>query len=101
MRVKFLMLMDKYLITPIREHQEASMKDIYQLLLKRGLTTSQRDFSTHYAGKSPSYLATTQSLSEGAMVAVFRKLMEEGRWLLAWRVARIILFGQRDNEVAA
>ena len=80
------------------------MKEIYQLLLKRGLTTSQRDFSTHYAGKSPSYLATTQSLSEGAMVAVFRKLMEEGRWLLAWRVAHMILFGRRrqhDDEVAA
>ena len=36
------------------------------------------------------------------MVAVFRKLMEEGRWLLAWRVAHMILFGRnRNDEVAA
>jgi len=69
------------------------MIDIYETLLKRGLTTSQRDFSTHYAGKSPSYLATTHALSAGAMVAVFRKLMEERRWLLAMRVAHTVLFG--------
>lgn len=78
------------------------MIDIYETLLKRGLTTSQRDFSTYYAGKSPSYLATTGTLSEGAMIAVFHKLIEEGRWLLAMRVARAILFGHRhDDEVAA
>jgi hypothetical protein len=69
------------------------MKDIYELLLKRGLTTSQRDFSTYWAGKSPSYFATTGGLSEGAMIAVFRKLFEEGRWLLALRVARMVMFG--------
>lgn len=78
------------------------MNDIYNILLKRGLTTSQRDFSTHYAGKSASYLATTHGLSEGAMIAVFRKLIEEGRWLLAIRVARMVLFGRREpnDEVA-
>lgn len=79
------------------------MTDIYNILLKRGLTTSQRDFSTYWAGRSPSYLATTGGLSDGAMIAVFRKLIEEGRWLLAWRVARMVLFGRRqhDDEVAA
>ncbi len=77
------------------------MNDIYNALLKRGLTTSQRDFSTRYAGKSPSYLATTNALSEGAMIAVFRKLIEEGRWLLAWRVARMVLFGRRQHDEAA
>jgi len=79
------------------------MNDIYNILLKRGLTTSQRDFSTYWVGKSPSYLATTGGLSDGAMIAVFRKLIEEGRWLLAWRVARMVLFGRRqhDDEVAA
>jgi hypothetical protein len=79
------------------------MNDIYETLLKRGLTTSQRDFCVHYARKSPSYLATTGALSDGAMIAVFRKLIEEGRWLLAMRVARMVLFGCRrhDDEVAA
>jgi hypothetical protein len=77
------------------------MIDIYETLLKRGLTTSQRDFSTHYAGKSPSYFATTQALSEGAMIAVFRKLLEERRWLLAIRVARMVLFGRRQHDEAA
>lgn len=79
------------------------MIDIYETLLKRGLTTSQHDFSTYYAGKSPSYLATTKGLSEGAMIAVFRRLIEEKHWLLAMRVARTILFGRRqdDDAVAA
>ena len=78
------------------------MIDIYDTLLKRGLTTSQRDFSTYYAGKSPSYLATTNSLSTGAMVAVFKRLIEERHWLLAFRVALTILFGKHsDDEVAA
>lgn len=78
------------------------MIDIYETLLKRGLTTSQRDFSTYYAGKSPSYLATTGTLSEGAMLAVFRRLVEERRWLLAMRVAHTVLFGRHhDDEVAA
>lgn len=78
------------------------MIDIYETLLKRGLTTSQRDFSTYYAGKSPSYLATTGALSDGAMLAVFDRLVEERRWLLACRVAHTVLFGRRhDDEVAA
>lgn len=80
------------------------MNDIYETLRKRGLTTSQRDFSTYYAGKSPSYLATTNGLSDGAMIAVFRRLIEEGRWLIAIRVARMVLFGRRqhhDDGVAA
>jgi hypothetical protein len=78
------------------------MIDIYETLLKRGLTTSQRDFSTYYAGKSPSYLATTGALSEAAMLAVFRRLIEERRWLLACRVAHTVLFQRgHDDEVAA
>ena len=68
------------------------MNKVYELLLKRRLTTSQRDFSTYWLGKSPSYFATTGG-SDGAMIAVFRKLFEEGRWLLALRVARMVMFG--------
>jgi hypothetical protein len=77
------------------------MNDIYETLRRRGLTSSRRDFSTRYAGKSPSYLATTNGLSDGAMIAVFRKLIEEGRWVLAIRVARTVLFGRRHDGVAA
>ena len=79
------------------------MNDIYETLLKRGLTTSQRDFSTHYACKSPSYLATTNGLSAEALVCVFRRLMEERHWLLAMRVAHTVLFCRRrhDDKVAA
>lgn len=74
------------------------MNDIYETLRKRGLTTSQRDFSQRWAARSASYLATTQALSEGAMIAVFRKLIAEGRWLLALRVARTVLFGARRRS---
>jgi hypothetical protein len=77
------------------------MIDIYETCFRLGYTHSKRDFSTHYAGKSPSYLATTNSLSTSAMVAVFRRLLEEGHWLLAFRVACAVLFGRHDNEAAA
>lgn len=76
------------------------MIDIYETLRKRGLTTSQHDFSTYYAGKSPSYLATTKGLSAEAMIAVFRRLIQDGRWLLAIRVAHAILFGRRGHDRA-
>lgn len=68
---------------------------IYEALRRRGLTTSQRDFSTRYAGRSPAYLATSKALSADAMIAVFRRLMAERRWLLAFQVAREVLFGKR------
>jgi hypothetical protein len=76
------------------------MDHIYALLFKRGLTTSQRDFSVYWLGKSPSYYATTGAQSEGAMVAVFRKLFEEGRWLLALRVARMVMFGPSEKVIS-
>jgi hypothetical protein len=79
------------------------MEDPFKLLLERGLTTSQRDFSTYWLGRSPSYLATVGHLSDAAMIALCRKLIEEQRWWLAIRVAHMILFGRRqhDDEVAA
>jgi hypothetical protein len=43
---------------------------------------------------SPSYLATTRHLSERAMIRVFRQLVAQRRWLLAIRVARMVLFGR-------
>lgn len=68
------------------------MTDIYSTFLKRGLTTSQRHFSTHWCDRAPNYLALGGGLSEGAMIAVFRKLVAEGRWLMAFRVAHMVLF---------
>ena len=68
------------------------MTDVYAILLKSGLTTSRTDFSAYWAGRAPSYLATTGALSDGAMIAVFRRLLDERRWLLAIRVAHMILF---------
>jgi len=67
------------------------MNDLYETLKKRGLTTSQRDFSRRWAGKSPSYLATMSTPSERVMITVLRKLVAERRWLLALRVARMVL----------
>lgn len=78
------------------------MKDPFKLLLERGLTTSQRDFSTYWLGRSPSYLATVGHVSDAAMIALCRKLIEERRWLLAIRVAHMTLFARRrHDEVAA
>lgn len=73
------------------------MTNLYELLLKRGLTTSQRDFSTRWCGRSPSYLATQRKLSLDAAVTVLRRLIAERRWMMAARVARMVLFhrGQR------
>lgn len=77
------------------------MIDIYKTLLKRGLTTSQRDFSTYWCNRAPNYMALGNGLSDGAMIAVFRRLIEDGRWLLAIRVARAILFGRRGHDQAS
>ncbi len=74
--------------------------DIFTTLMEAGLTTGKRDFSTYWAGRSPSYLATTGTLSEGAMIAVFRRLIEERRWLLAMRVAHMVLFGPTQKAAS-
>jgi hypothetical protein len=70
--------------------------DIFTTLMDAGLTTGKREFSVHWAGKSPSYFATTGTLSEGAMVAVFRRLLHERRWMLAIRVAHTILIARNS-----
>ncbi|OHB29775.1 MAG: hypothetical protein A2790_07715 [Phenylobacterium sp. RIFCSPHIGHO2_01_FULL_69_31] len=74
------------------------MNDLYSTFKKLGLTASERDFSRRWAGRSASYLATTKTLSDGAMITVFRRLIEERRWLLALRVARMVLFGPRRRS---
>lgn len=78
------------LATPIRRR----MDDLYRLMHRRGLTTIQRHFSAHWCDRAPNYLALGTGLSEGAKIAIFRRLVSEGRCLLAVRVAHMILFAR-------
>jgi hypothetical protein len=68
--------------------------DFYRELERRGLTTSQRDFSTYYLSMAPNYacLRTGRGLSERALINLFRRLWEERRFWLALRVAHELLF---------
>ncbi len=75
--------------------ERRSKIDIYATLLKRGLTTSQRDFSTYWCNRAPNYMALGNGLSDGARIAIFRNLLANRRWWLAARVARWILFDAR------
>jgi hypothetical protein len=69
--------------------------DFYHLLAKRGLTTSQRDYSAYYLGMAENYacLRGDRGPSERASINLFRRLWEERRYLLAIKVARLILWG--------
>lgn len=68
------------------------MDSLYTLMHRRGLTTSQRHFSSYWCDRAPNYLALGTGLSDGARIAVFRRLVAECRWLMALRVAHMILF---------
>lgn len=70
------------------------MDSLYTLMQRRGLTTSQRHFSAYWCDRAPNYLALGTGLSDGAMIAIFRNLASRGQWILALRVARMILFGR-------
>lgn len=69
--------------------------DFYPILAKRGLTTSQRDFSSYYLGMAENYacLRGERGPSERALINLFRRLWEERRYWLAFTVARAILWG--------
>ena len=66
---------------------------IYDLLLRRKLTRSQRHFSTVWAGCAPNYLALGGGVSDTVAINVFRRLVAERCWWTAIKVARLILFG--------
>lgn len=68
--------------------------DFYPLLVKRGLTTSHRDYSAYYLSMAPNYacLRGSRGPSERALVNLFRRLWAERRFWLAAKVARTILF---------
>ena len=77
------------------------MNDIYELLNRKGYARSARYASEHYFGKSSNYIAMGYGISEAAALTAVRTLIAEGRLLTALQALHIILFGQRDDEVAA
>jgi len=68
--------------------------DFYRQLACRGLTSSQRDYSSYYLGMAENYacLRGERGPSERALINLFRRLWEERHYLLAVRVAREILW---------
>lgn len=69
------------------------MIDLYEFMLKRRLTTSRRHCSTYWCQMAPNYLVIGGP-SDTAMINVFRRLISEGRWTTAVRVAHMTLFRQ-------
>lgn len=63
--------------------------DIYQHFLARGLTDSQRHFSSAWLGRAENYLCLRagRGPSADALVELFQTLWREGRLILAARVA--------------
>ncbi|SUW17466.1 Uncharacterised protein [Brevundimonas diminuta] len=70
------------------------MKDFYSLMLNRGLVTSRRQCSVYYCKMAPNYLCVSDP-SDTALINAFRRLVSEGRWSTAFRVAHMVLFDQR------
>lgn len=68
--------------------------DIYQHFLARGLTNSQRHFSSAWLGRAENYLClrADRGPSADALVELFQTLLREGRLMLAARVAWSILW---------
>jgi hypothetical protein len=77
-------------------------RNIYHELLRKGLTTSQREFSRYYLGMAENYacLRGVRGPSERALINLFRRLWSERHYLLAARVGKIILWGPA-NEIAS
>lgn len=74
--------------------------DFYPILARRGLTTSLRDYSSYYLGMAENYacLRGARPPSERALIHLFRRLCEERRYILALRVAWVILWGDRSES---
>jgi len=58
-----------------------------------------RDLSRHYYGMADNYacLRGDRGPSERALINAFRRLWEERHYILAARVAWLILFGESDR----
>ena len=74
--------------------------DLYRELERRGLTTSQRDYSSYYLGMSENYacLRGDRAPSERAMIHLFRRLWEDRHVFLALRVAHHLLFAAPTGD---
>ena len=70
------------------------MTDLYSTFRRRGLTSSQRHFSTYWCLRAPNYLALGGGISTEAKLAIFRRLLAHRRWWLAAQVGWLILFGR-------
>ena len=68
--------------------------DIYRHFLERGLTDSQRHFSSAWLGRAENYLCLRahRGPSADALVELFQTLVREGRFMLAARVAWAVLW---------
>ena len=71
---------------------------LFEILRRRGHTTSARHFSTAWAGCAPNYLALGAGVSDTVAITVFRRLVAERCWWTAFQVARLILFGGADER---
>ena len=67
---------------------------LYRHFRTRGLTRSQRHFSTEYLQAAPNYLALRgeRGPSANALIGLFQRLWREGRLLLAIKVGWTILW---------
>lgn len=72
--------------------------DFYHHLSRRGLTTSQRDYSAYYLGMAENYacLRGERGPSARGLINLFQRLWDERRYLLAARVAVAILWGDHS-----
>ena len=77
--------------------------DFYPFLLRRGLTSSLRHYSTEWLGTASNYacLRGARGPSERALIHLFQRLWTTGRYILACRVARALLWGSHLAEVAS
>lgn len=76
---------------------------LYQYLERHKATWSKRDASTYLFGMNPSYLAQRgdRELSERALINLFQHLWRERRFLLCWKVARLVLWGRSPSRGTA
>lgn len=74
--------------------------DIYHHFERRGLTNSQRHFSSAWLGRAENYLCLRagRGPSADALVELFQTLVREGRLLLAARVAWATLWLPKEAQ---
>ena len=72
-------------------HDDSSL---YTRFHRRGLTTSQRDFSSRWLGTADNYLClrADRGPSAAVLVGLFQRLWRQGRLLLAIQVGWSILW---------